>query len=134
MWIWAIWVYMGDPTLSGDAFKSYHALFVAQHWDSFVVSSDTRAKCCYLDVVWYDLNATPEMAGRPPISEPRYRFYLIPIASSFNTAKLGPLANTLLYGFLFFWMLLGSFIAPTYLSAQWSFNSHTNTTCSKWIA
>ena len=74
----------GLPGHSGDAFKSYHVLFFAQHWDAFFgFSSDTRPKRCYLDVVWYDLNATPEMAGRAPISEERYFFYPISSASSF---------------------------------------------------
>ena len=64
--IWVIWVgigHMGDIGDIGDAFKSYHVLFVAQHWGAFSgFSSGTRAKGCYLDVVWYDLNTPPEMA------------------------------------------------------------------------
>ena len=36
-------------------------LFVTQHWVAFLMlNSDTRAMGCFVDVVWYDLNVTPE--------------------------------------------------------------------------
>ena len=56
------------PTLYGVTFISYPVLFVTQHWVAFLMlNSDTRAMSCFVDVVWYDLNVTPEKVGGIPI-------------------------------------------------------------------
>ena len=49
-----------DP-LSRVKFKSYHVIFATQNWVFFwVFSSDTMAMGCFVDVVWYELNLSPE--------------------------------------------------------------------------
>ena len=48
-------------------------LFVAPHWVSFLFrSSATKAMGCFVDIVWYDLNATPERGrANPHFSPPK---------------------------------------------------------------
>ena len=53
-----------DPFLV--TFKSYPVLFVVQHGVSILMSLDTRAMGCLVDIVWYDLNVTIQRVGGTP--------------------------------------------------------------------
>ena len=39
-----------------------------------MLSSDTRAMGCFVDVVWYDLNVTPERVGDIPTLNSKHWF------------------------------------------------------------
>ena len=48
-------------SLSRVTFKLYQALFAPQHWFTFwMLGSSTMAVGCFSDVIWYELNVSPE--------------------------------------------------------------------------